>query len=186
MDDVGLVNLDKAITKTDWVSVVSWVNLRWPVNWTDEDIKSLWEDYKVFPSDVIWQSLQNYQKNGHEFFNHSKFFQACHETWIRLEQDVKANQIKQQLPAGKDMYNQSAGGLIEYLELNGYDSFAHAVYETQRKRVASGNPFMNEDEWIDADEPWESARAGFLQKFPVHKTLEQLKAVRDKGENNGK
>lgn len=186
MDNVGLVNLEKPITKSDWVSVVSWIKLRWPVDWSDEDIKSLWEDYKLFPSDVIWQSLHNYQKNGHEFFNHSKFFQACHETWIRLEQDVESHKNQKQLPKGEDFYNKSAGGLIEYLELNGYDSFAHAVYETQRKRVASGQPFMNEDEYIDPEEPWESAKDSFLQRFPIHKTLESLKAIRDKGENDGK
>ena len=67
MTEARLVNLDKAITKSDWVNVVSWVNLRWPVNWSDEDIKSLYEDYKVFPADVIWVSLQAYQKNGNEF-----------------------------------------------------------------------------------------------------------------------
>ncbi len=186
MTEARLVNLDKAITKSDWVNVVSWVNLRWPVNWSDEDIKSLYEDYKVFPADVIWVSLQAYQKNGNEFFNHSKFFEACHMTWKRLDEEKESLENNKQLPKGKDIYDQNAGGLIEYLELNGYDSFAHAVYETQRKRVASGQPFMNENEYIDPEEPWESAKESFLQRFPIHKPLEQLKAVRDKkGENNG-
>ena len=53
MTDVNLVNLEKTITKQDWISIIKWINVRWNTGWTDQDIKSLYEDYKVFPTDLI-------------------------------------------------------------------------------------------------------------------------------------
>ena len=78
MTDVNLVNLEKTITKQDWISIIKWINVRWNTGWTDQDIKSLYEDYKVFPTDLIWYALELYYKNNNEFFNTSKFISLCH------------------------------------------------------------------------------------------------------------
>ena len=78
------------------------------------------------------------------------------------------------------------GGLIEYLELHGYESFAHAVWDAMRKRFKAGNVEKFEVEVaknFDLDEEWESAKQTFT--FPINKTLEQLKAKREI-ETNGK
>ena len=53
MTDANLVNLERTITKQDWISIIKWINVRWNTGWTDQDIKSLYEDYKVFPTDLF-------------------------------------------------------------------------------------------------------------------------------------
>lgn len=181
MTDANLVNLERTITKQDWISIIKWINVRWNTGWTDQDIKSLYEDYKVFPADIIWYALELYYKNNNEFFNTSKFISLCHESWLKIEQS-KDEQNK--LPA--NVLSSDKGGLIEYLELHGYESFAHAVWDTMRKRFKAGNVEKFEVEVaknFDLDEEWESAKQTFT--FPINKTLEQLKAKREI-ETNGK
>ena len=180
MTDAKLVNLERTITKQDWINIVSWINVRWNTGWTDKDIKSLYNDFKTFPTDLVWYSLELYYKNKNEFFNPSKFIAVFHESWLRLEQEVEQSN---QLEGSSDYFKKNEGGLIEYLELNGYDSFAHAVYDSMMQRFKKGGALNHEDpnNW-DFDEPWESAKSKFLNWFPTHKPLEQLKAKR---ENNG-
>lgn len=181
MTNANLVNLERPITKQDWINIIKWINVRWNTGWTDQDIKSLYDDYKLFPADLIWYSLEKYYKNNNEFFNSSKFISLCHETWLRLEQEQ--DDIKK-LPAG-DIMSNDKGGLIEYLELNGYDSFRHAVWDAMRKRFKEGRIEKFEVEVaknFDLDEDWESAKQTFT--FPINKTLEQLKAKREM--ENGK
>ena len=49
MSEGKLLNLEKTITKKDWVDIVSWISTRWQnLNWTDQEIKSLYENYKLF------------------------------------------------------------------------------------------------------------------------------------------
>tara|TARA_B100000900_G_scaffold280617_1_gene240045 strand:+ start:3657 stop:4196 length:540 start_codon:yes stop_codon:yes gene_type:complete len=175
MTDVNLVNLERTITKKDWISIVKWINVRWNTGWTDQDIKSLFDDYKLFPSDVIWYSLELYYKNNNEFFNSSKFFSLCHETWLKAEQ---TQDEQNKLPA--NVLSADKGGLIEYLELNGYESFKHAVWDVMRKRFKRGDIEKFEVEvakTFDLNEEWESAKQTFT--FPINKTLEQLKAKRE-------
>ena len=175
------VNLDVILSKQDWVTVVQWVSVRWPVNWSDDDIVSLYEDYKVFPKDVVWKSLFNYLNGGHEFFNSPKFFQLCHETWLRLEKEGESNKA---LPMGK-VADANANGLLQFLLINGYDSVRHAAYDFSQQRVKSGRAVGNESEIIDPDEPWESAQKWF--EFPWNRTVEQLKAKSESQEgSNGK
>ena len=58
MSEGKLLNLEKTITKKDWVDIVSWISTRWQnLNWTDQEIKSLYENYKLFPKDVMWTTL---------------------------------------------------------------------------------------------------------------------------------
>ena len=183
MSEGKLLNLEKTITKKDWVDIVSWISTRWQnLNWTDQEIKSLYENYKLFPKDVMWTTLFEYFKAGNEFFNQSKFFQNCHETWLRLEHEQENHKA---LPMG-DVVSINAGGLIEYLELHGYESFAHACWDSMRKRFKAGRIEKFEEKVakdFDLNEEWESARARFSEMFPIRRTLEQLKAKRE--ETNG-
>lgn len=182
MTDANLINLEKSITKKDWVNVISWINVRWNTGWTDNDIKSLYEDYKLFPTDIIWKSLELYYANENEFFNASKFFTLCHKTWLAVEQEQEA---KAQLTTG-EIVDANANGLIEYLELHGYESFAHAVWDNMKKRFKEGNIEKFEIDIaknFDTEEEWESAKVNFADSFPIKKTLEQLKAKRE--EDNG-
>ena len=76
--------------------------------------------------------------------------------------------------------------LIEYLELHGYESFAHACWDSMRKRFKAGRIEKFEEKVakdFDLNEEWESARARFSEVFPIRRTLEQLKAKRE--ETNG-
>lgn len=182
MSDSNTNEFNETITKQDWVAIVQWISTRWPVNWSDGEVVSIFEDYKLIPKKVIWDSLFLYYKSSSEFFSLPKFFQVCHETWKRLEEDAESHK---QLSSGTDFYQKNAGGLIEYLELNGYDSFAHAVYDKMITRFKNGKAENHEDvsHW-DLDEPWESAKAKFLEWFPTHKPLEELKNKRES--NNGK
>ena len=61
MSEGKLINLEKTITKKDWVDIVSWISTRWQnLNWTDQEIKSLYENYKLFPKDVMWTTCLLY------------------------------------------------------------------------------------------------------------------------------
>ena len=105
----------------------------------------------------------------------------CHESWLKIEQ---SQDEQNKLPA--NVLSADKGGLIEYLELHGYESFAHAVWDAMRKRFKAGNVEKFEVEVaknFDLDEEWESAKQTFT--FPINKTLEQLKAKREI-ETNGK
>ena len=68
-----------------------------------------------------------------EFFNTSKFISLCHESWLKIEQ---SQDEQNKLPS--NVLSADKGGLIEYLELHGYESFAHAVWDNMRKRFTEG------------------------------------------------
>ena len=176
------IDLQTSITKQDWVGIVQWISTRWPVNWSDDEVVSIYEDYKLIPKQVVWDSLFLYYKSSSEFFSLPKFFALCQETWKRMEDEVQSSN---QLESGVDYFQENAGGLIEYLELNGYESFAHAVYDKMITRFKNGRAEKHEDpsRW-DLDEPWEQAKPKFLEWFPIHKPLEQLKDTRES--DNGK
>ena len=74
MTDANLVNLERTITKQDWISIIKWINVRWNTGWTDQDIKSLYEDYKVFPADIIWYALELYIKTTTNFLIHQSSY----------------------------------------------------------------------------------------------------------------
>ena len=168
------------LTKKQWVEVAMWINMRWPnADFNEEKVKELYADFKFFGEEVVWRSMQLYYDNGNTFFNVVDFRKLCQEQYQYYARDL---QNQKSLTMG-DVADLNAGGLLAYLKANGYESFAHAVYDVKQKRVKAGNPFLNEDEVVDADVPYEQAKDGFLQHFKPELSIAELEKRRDEREN---
>ena len=168
------------LSKKQWIEVVAWINMRWSnANIDETKVKELYDDFKFFGEDVVWRSMQLYYDNGNTFFNLVDFRKLCQEQYQDYCRDL--DNVKA-LTMG-DVVNANAGGLLEYLKMNGYESFAHAVYDVKQKRVKAGKPFLNEDEVIDADLPYEQAKDSFLQTFKPELSIAELERKRDEREN---
>ena len=168
------------LTKKQWIEVCAWINMRWSnAELTEDKVKELYDDFKFFGEDVVWKSMQMMYDNGNKFFNIVDFRKLCQEQYQDYCRDL--DNVKA-LTMG-DVVNANAGGLLEYLKMNGYESFAHAVYDVKQKRVKAGKPFLNEDEVIDADLPYEQAKDSFLQTFRPELSIAELERKRDEREN---
>ena len=78
-----------------------------------------------------------------------------------------------------EVISKDKGGLIEYLKLNGYESFAHAVWDVTMKRLRT-NPLPTDDtETWDTEEDWSSAKARWVGHFKPEWKLEELERKRD-------
>lgn len=164
------------LTKKEWIAVVQWINMRWSnADLNEEKVKELYDDFKFFGEDVIWRSMQLYYDNGNSFMNIVDFRKLCQEQY---QEYCKERQDNVKALSMGDVAELNAGGLIEYLKMNGYESFAHAVYDVKQKRVKAGKPFLNEDEVVDADLPYEQAKDSFLQHFQPELTIGQLERRR--------
>ncbi len=167
----------ETITKKEWITVVQWISLRWEhVKWDETQIKSFYEDFKQFPSDVVWTALNRYYDNGHKFFNSVEFRKACMDEYQNFAREQDG---KMRLTTGEVM-ELNKGGLIEYMEVNGYESFAEAVYCEGHNRYKEGRQTKTDGEvyarpWVEAKEEW-------LTSFKPVWTLDFLKAKRDKKE----
>jgi hypothetical protein len=174
------------LTKKQWIEIVQWINMRWSnADLTEDKVKELYEDFKFFGEDVVWRSMQMYYDNGNTFFNIVDFRRLCQEQYQEHIRDL--DNVKK-LTMG-DVSKVNAGGLLDYLKMNGYESFAHAVYDVKQKRVKAGKPFLNEGDFVDADLPYEQAKDSFLQTFQPELTVEQLerkRADRDEEKPNTK
>tara|TARA_B100001996_G_scaffold377960_1_gene361371 strand:+ start:4044 stop:4604 length:561 start_codon:yes stop_codon:yes gene_type:complete len=173
------------LTKKEWIAVVQWINMRWSnADLTEDKVKELYDDFKFFGEDVVWRSMNLYYENGNSFMNIVDLRKLCQEQYAEV---IKERQVKA-LTVG-DVAELNAGGLLEYLKMNGYESFAHAVYDVKQKRVKAGKPFLDEGEFIDAELPYEQAKDSFLQTFSPELTIEQLesrRAERDEEKPNTK
>ena len=111
------------------------MSVRWPVNWSDDDIVSLYEDYKVFPKRCSLEIfIQLFKWRAWNSLTLLSFFSCVHETWLRLEKEGESNKA---LPMGK-VADANANGLLQFLLINGYDSVRHAAYDFSQQRVKSG------------------------------------------------
>ena len=168
------------LTKKQWIEIVQWINMRWSnADLTEDKVKNLYADFKFFGEDVVWRSMQLMYDNGNKFFNVVDFRKVCQEQYQEYARQLD-NQKR--LTMG-DVASLNAGGLLEYLKANGYESFAHAVYDVKQKRVKAGKPFLNEDEYIDAELPYEQARDSFLQTFKPELSIAELEKKREEREN---
>ena len=142
----------ETITKKEWITVVQWISLRWEhVKWDETQIKSFYEDFKQFPSDVVWTALNRYYDNGHKFFNSVEFRKACLDEYQNFARELDG---KMRLTTGEVM-ELNKGGLIEYMEANGYESFAEAVYSEGHTRYKEGRQTKTDGEvyarpWVEA------------------------------------
>ena len=168
------------LTKKQWIEIVTWINMRWSnADLTEDKVKELYPDFKFFGEDVVWRSMQLMYDNGNKFFNIVDIRKLCQEQY----QDYARQLDNQKRLTMGDVASLNAGGLLEYLKANGYESFAHAVYDVKQKRVKAGKPFLNEDEYIDAELPYEQARDSFLQTFKPELSIAELEKKREEREN---
>lgn len=164
------------LNKKEWVTIVQWLKLRFStIKWNDAEIRALYEDFKMYDADLIWSVVNMAYENNTEFFNASKMKSMC------KEQAVQNNNYPA-LTMGEVM-QKNAGGLIEYLEMNNYDSFAHAVWDAKMKRLRSGGALKHEDTNWDLEATWEDSKDRWLQVFNAHYPLDKLREKRDKARN---
>ena len=169
------------LTKKQWVEIVAWINMRWSnADLNEEKVKELYNDFKFFGEDVVWKSMQMIYDNGNQFFNIVDFRRVCQEQYQEYARKLDG---QNKLSMGEVA---DRGGLLEYLKMEGYESFAHAVYDVKQKRVRAGKPFLNEDEYIDAELPYEQAKESFLQVFQPELSIAQLERRREERERGEK
>ena len=167
----------QTITKQEWVTVVQWISLRWEhLKWDDTQVKSFYEDFRNFPADVVWTALNRYFDNGHKFFNTVEFRKACNDEYQNFARELDG---KMRLTSGQVM-ELNKGGLIEYLEVEGYESFAHAVYMQGHKRFQAGKKTSTDGDTYKR--PWEEAKDDWLMSFKPIWNLEFLKDKREREE----
>lgn len=160
------------LNKKEWVTVVQWLKLRFStIKWNDAEIRALYEDFKMYDADLIWSVCNMAYENNTEFFNASKFKAMCKEQAV-VQNNTPA------LTMGEVM-NANSGGLVEFLEQNGYESFAHAVWHAFIKRLRSGGALKTDPTDWDLEQPWEEAKERWLQTFRPEWKLDFLKERRD-------
>lgn len=171
------MRLEDGISKKQWIEVVSWLNFRWDnAKLDDEKIKALYPDFAQFPEDVMWRAMQTYYDSGSKFFNIVELRKICIEEYNDYLRDLDN---KQKALGMGEVMRRDKGGLIEYLKLNGYESFAHAVWDVTMKRIRSGKATPTDDLSWDTEEDWTSAKASWTQMFGKEMTIEQLEKKRE-------
>ena len=131
----------------------------------------MYDDFKMYDADLIWTVVNMAYENNTDFFNASKMKAMC------KEQAVNNNNFPA-LTMGEVMAN-NRGGLIEFLEENNYESFAHAVWHAFIKRLRSGGALKTDPTDWDLEQPWEEAKPRWLASFRPEWKLEVLKDRRD-------
>jgi len=171
------MNLEDGISKKDWIEVVQFINFRWDNAKIDETkIKEFYPDFARFPEEVVWKSMNMYYENGNTFFNVVDFRKLCMEQYQEYCKEIDNKKL---LTMGETI-SKDKGGLLEYLKLNGYESFAHAVWDVTMKRIRSGRALPTDDtETWDTEEDWTSAKPLWLQHFKTEWSVEQLERNRE-------
>lgn len=163
------------MTKQEWITIVQWLQLRFTaLKWNDRDIRSLYEDFKKYDAELVWEASNLLYDNNTEFMNANKLKALVNELSVSKAQGGNA------LPMGEVM-QRNKGGLIDYLKANGYESFAHAVWDATVKRHKSGKALPSEPN-IDTDEPWEVAKDSFLQTFKSEWRVDVMENRRKNGD----
>ncbi len=108
-----------------------WLKIRWPnAKLDDLTVKSLFEDFKIYDDDVFGGVLLGYFDSGNDFLDWSKLKKLCREAQV----EQVATQVQQKKLAAQEEEQKvdPPSSLETYLEMNGYKSFAEAVfYKTQ-------------------------------------------------------
>ena len=160
------------LNKKEWVTVVQWLKLRFSaIKWNDAEIRALYEDFKMYDADLIWAVVNMAYENNTDFFNASKMKAMCkeHETHHSNVPELTMGEVMQK----------NSGGLIEYLEVNQYESFAHAVWHAFIKRLRSGGALKTDPTDWDLEQSWEEAKPRWLATFKPEWKLSVLKEKRD-------
>ena len=117
--------------KKEFLYWCQWLKVRWPnAKLDDFTVKSLFEDFKIYDDDVFGKVLLDYFDSGNDFLDWSKLKKLCREA--QVEQFALVVQQKKLAAKVEDERIDPPSSLETYLEMNGYKSFAEAVfYKTQ-------------------------------------------------------
>ena len=117
--------------KKEFLYWCQWLKVRWPnAKLDDFTVKSLFEDFKIYDDDVFGGVLLGYFDSGNDFLDWSKLKKLCREA--QVEQFASIVQQKKLAAKVEDERIDPPSSLETYLEMNGYKSFAEAVfYKTQ-------------------------------------------------------
>ena len=117
--------------KNEFIYWTNWLKIRWPNAKLNEfEIKSLFDDFKIYDDEVFGKVLLDYFESGNEFLDWSKIKKLCKEFQIQSFRD-KSQLLNEQ----KQLESKKAdppSSLQSYLKMLGYKTFAEAVfYKTQ-------------------------------------------------------
>jgi hypothetical protein len=160
-------------SKKEWLTIVEWLKLRFSsIKWNDAEIRSLYEDYKNIHPDHIWSASQMCYENNTQFMSSAKL--------MSVVKDIQTHHPKTKELTMGEVMNRNKGGLLDYLKANGYESFAHAVFDAKIKRLRSGKAMPYETTNWDLEAPYETQKDLWLQEFSPEWTIEFLERKRDK------
>jgi hypothetical protein len=131
------------MNKNQWANCVNFMKLKWPnFHWTDEQAISAFDELKGFDIRHIEGAIERSFKAGDEFVpNPSKIYASASEIMRYEYTDHEVPQFE-----GKKY------SLNDYLKEIGCESFAHAMYESGKKRQLQGTKAKYET--IDYSKEW--------------------------------
>ena len=132
------------LSKQEFVTIVQWINARWNNNLytNNANVKRYWDEYKHFSPDTVWEALNDLFDAGLKFApTPSEWKRQCTivaQSHAGEYERREREDIKGELPFGGEAKMSNRDGLNKYLDGMGYESFWHAVYETNRKKLENG------------------------------------------------
>ena len=144
------------MTATEWQHIVRIMKLKWPnFHWTDDQIKSAYNDLKKIDTGFIEKAIEQSFKSGADFAPNPSNIYA---TAMEIQRYEFNDPTVERLEAPK-------GSLKDYLLANGYESFIHAMYESAKKRFDEGKQEPYEVDTFDFNKTWKEAKADYSQKY---------------------
>ena len=113
--------------KSEFIYWTNWLKVRWPnANLGEFQIKSLYDDFKIYEDNVFGQVLLDYFESGNEFLDWSKIKKRCKE--FQISAFEKQTQFIREHKALESQKADPPSTLKLYLKQKGYESFAEAVF----------------------------------------------------------
>ena len=132
------------------------MKLKWPnFHWTDEQVKSAYDSLKGINVAFVEKAIEQSFKSGADFAPNPSNIYA---TAMEIQRYEWNDPSVKRLEAPK-------GGLKDYLLSNGYESLAHAMYESAKKRFDTGTQEKYEVDTFDYSQTWEEAKPEYSQMF---------------------
>ena len=141
------------MTATEWQHIVRVMKLKWPnFHWTDDQIKSAYNDLKKIETGFVEKAIEQSFKSGSDFAPNPSNIYA---TAMEIQRYEFNDPTVARLEAPK-------GGLKDYLLANGFE---HAMYESAKKRFDEGKQEPYEVDTFDFTKTWKEAKADYSQKY---------------------
>lgn len=129
--------MTKQITPEQFDYWVNYIELRWSKKYTDNDVKSLFEDYSKYTDETVGTAVIEQYSSNKEFFSWSKLKNRC----IEITNDIARDNNNNEFVAGALQKPENQSGLREYLKSQGWGSISEAIFyksvEMYRKNTLS-------------------------------------------------